>query len=45
MKIDNNMKILYNDRVEKEISTEKFKFHYNELKEKSKFNPRGEILS
>ena len=36
MKIDNNMKILYNDRVEKRISTEKFKIHYNELKEKSK---------
>lgn len=36
MKIDNNMKILYNDRVEKKISTEKFKIHYNELKEKSK---------
>lgn len=36
MKIDNNMKILYNDRVEKKISTEKFKIHYNDLKEKSK---------
>lgn len=36
MKIDNNMKILYNDRVEKKISTEKFKIHYSNLKEKSK---------
>ena len=30
------MKIVYNDRVGKNISTEKFKIHYNELKEKSK---------
>ena len=36
IKIDNNMKIVYNDRVGKNISTEKFKIHYNELKEKSK---------
>ena len=36
MKIDNNIKILYNDRVEKKISNEKFNTHYNDLKEKSK---------
>lgn len=36
MKIDNNMNILYNDRVEKKISTEKFTIHYSNLKEKSK---------
>lgn len=35
-KIDNNMKLLYNDRVEQKISIEKFKIHYNDLKPKSK---------